>query len=34
VTPAALIRGIVTEAGVLSPPFEDSITNAMQKSES
>ncbi len=33
VTPAELIRGIVTEAGVLTPPFEDSITYAMQNSE-
>ena len=32
VTPAALIAGIVTEAGVLAPPYEVSIPNAMQES--
>mgnify|MGYP003623282368 CR=1 FL=1 len=30
VTPAALISGIVTEAGVLRPPYEDSITEAFK----
>ena len=29
VTPAALIRGIITEAGILAPPYETSITKAL-----
>jgi methylthioribose-1-phosphate isomerase len=32
VTPAGLIRGIVTEAGVMCPPFEESIERAFEKS--
>jgi len=31
VTPAKLIAGIITEAGVLTPPFEESIARAVQK---
>ena len=31
VTSAALVSGIVTEAGVLSPPYEASIARAMEK---
>jgi len=31
VTPAALIRGFVTELGVIEPPFEESLDRAVQR---
>ncbi len=33
VTPHELIAGIITEAGVLEPPYEESIRKALQTDE-
>lgn len=32
ITPASLIQGIITESGIISPPFEEGIQNALNPS--